>query len=88
MVRQPRLSTGQFGPMSWREAGRSFMNRMLVSARDLPVLSDDSLIFRSDGALPLDCGRALAPFEIAYQTYGALNADKSNAVLVCHGTRS
>jgi homoserine O-acetyltransferase/O-succinyltransferase len=70
--------------MSWREAGRSFINRMLVSARDLRVLSDDSLIFRSGSALPLDCGRALAPFEIAYQTYGTLNADKSNAVLVCH----
>ena len=60
------------------------MNLMPCSARDLRVSSDDSLIFRSDNALPLDCGRALAPFEIAYQTYGALNADKSNAVLVCH----
>jgi homoserine O-acetyltransferase/O-succinyltransferase len=70
--------------MSWREAGRSFIKRMPCSARDLRVSSDDSLIFRSDSALPLDCGRALAPFEIAYQTYGALNADKSNAVLVCH----
>ena len=47
------------------------MNRMLVSAGDLRALSDDSLIFRSDSALPLDCGRVLAPFEIAYQTYGA-----------------
>jgi homoserine O-acetyltransferase/O-succinyltransferase len=60
------------------------MNLMPCSARDLRASSDDSLIFRSDNALPLDCGRALAPFEIAYQTYGALNADKSNAVLVCH----
>ncbi len=60
------------------------MNLMPCSARDPRVSSDDSLIFRSDNALPLDCGRALAPFEIAYQTYGALNADKSNAVLVCH----
>ncbi|HWJ20162.1 MAG TPA: homoserine O-acetyltransferase, partial [Geobacterales bacterium] len=34
--------------------------------------------------MSLDCGRVLAPFEIAYQTYGTLNADKSNAVLVCH----
>ncbi|MES2472422.1 MAG: homoserine O-acetyltransferase [Pseudomonadota bacterium] len=35
-------------------------------------------------ALPLDCGRSLAPFTVAYMTYGALNADKSNAVLICH----
>ncbi len=36
------------------------------------------------GPLPLDCGAALAPVEIAYETYGSLNADKSNAVLICH----
>jgi homoserine O-acetyltransferase len=32
----------------------------------------------------LDCGVDLAPFTIAYQTYGKLNADRSNAILVCH----
>lgn len=26
----------------------------------------------------------LAPFQIAYQTAGTLNADRSNAVLICH----
>ena len=40
--------------------------------------------FAADGPLRLDCQRLLAPFQIAYQTYGNLNADKSNAVLVCH----
>src|SRR3984957_17045166 len=34
--------------------------------------------------LPLDCGRELAPFTVAYMTYGALNPQKSNAVLICH----
>ena len=34
--------------------------------------------------LALDCGKSLSPFTIAYMTYGALNADKSNAVLICH----
>ena len=29
-------------------------------------------------------GERIAPFEIIYETYGELNADKSNAVLVCH----
>jgi len=37
-----------------------------------------------DAPLPLDCGRSLVPFTIAYMTYGTLNADKSNAVLICH----
>ena len=36
------------------------------------------------GPLSLDGGAALSPVEIAYETYGALNADRSNAVLVCH----
>ncbi|OPF96019.1 homoserine O-acetyltransferase MetX [Rhodopseudomonas palustris] len=40
--------------------------------------------FGADQPLPLDCGIELSPFQIAYQTYGTLNADKSNAILVCH----
>lgn len=36
------------------------------------------------GPLLLDSGAALAPVTIAYETYGTLNADRSNAVLVCH----
>ncbi|TAK99557.1 MAG: homoserine O-acetyltransferase [Rhodospirillaceae bacterium] len=34
--------------------------------------------------LVLQSGEALAPVTVAYQTYGALNADRSNCVLVCH----
>ena len=34
--------------------------------------------------LKLDCGIELAPFHLAYCTYGRLNADKSNAILICH----
>ena len=40
--------------------------------------------FPAEAPLALDCGVSLAPFSIAYKTYGTLNADKSNAVLVCH----
>ena len=41
-------------------------------------------VFGSDKPLHLDCGIDLTPFQIAYQTYGALNADRSNAILICH----
>ncbi len=34
--------------------------------------------------LPLDSGESLGPFTIAYQTYGTLNAEKSNAILITH----
>ncbi len=34
--------------------------------------------------LALACGRWLPRFELAYETYGTLNPDASNAVLICH----
>lgn len=37
-----------------------------------------------DSPLPLDCGGSLSHYWMAYQTYGELNADKSNAILICH----
>ncbi|MCH8835663.1 MAG: homoserine O-acetyltransferase, partial [Proteobacteria bacterium] len=38
----------------------------------------------ADRPLRLGCGAELHDFAVAYQTYGSLNRDKSNAVLVCH----
>jgi homoserine O-acetyltransferase/O-succinyltransferase len=40
--------------------------------------------FDSSTPLVLDCEKSLAPFDIAYQTYGTLNSDKTNAILICH----
>jgi homoserine O-acetyltransferase len=37
-----------------------------------------------DSPMRLDSGAQLGPFTLAYQTYGELNADRSNAILVCH----
>jgi homoserine O-acetyltransferase len=34
--------------------------------------------------LLLESGRTLGPVTLAYETYGLLNADRSNAILVCH----
>lgn len=34
--------------------------------------------------LPLKSGTMLAAYRLMYETYGTLNADRSNAVLVCH----
>jgi homoserine O-acetyltransferase len=39
---------------------------------------------RFDAPLRLKCGAELPAFELAYETYGELNAARSNAVLVCH----
>src|SRR5258708_29780104 len=40
--------------------------------------------FGADRPLKLDAGIELSPFQIAYQTYGTLNNERSNAVLICH----
>lgn len=37
-----------------------------------------------DTPLKLDCGRTLASYDLVYETYGELNEDHSNAVLICH----
>ena len=39
---------------------------------------------RFDAPLPLACGRSLEGYELAYETYGTLDAGRSNAVLICH----
>ncbi|PPC84531.1 MAG: homoserine O-acetyltransferase [Hyphomicrobium sp.] len=40
--------------------------------------------FDATAPLHLACQQQLAPFSIAYQTYGTLNDSKSNAILICH----
>jgi len=43
----------------------------------------ESNVVRFD-CMPLDNGATLAPVEVAYETYGELNARKSNAILILH----
>jgi homoserine O-acetyltransferase len=46
--------------------------------------SSQLALFGAEQPLHLDCGVDLAPFQIAYQTYGELNTEKSNAILIFH----
>ncbi|MBC7994044.1 MAG: homoserine O-acetyltransferase [Rhizobacter sp.] len=55
---------------------------MPVSSSSVGVVSPQSMHFAEP--LPLRSGAALRDYTLAYETYGTLNADKSNAVLVCH----
>jgi homoserine O-acetyltransferase len=56
------------------------------SARLSEVHRPSSLVvhFAETAPLRLTCDQLLAPFSVAYQTYGTLNAAKSNAILLCH----
>ncbi len=38
----------------------------------------------TDAPVRLDCGVELRDITVAYQTYGELNGEKSNAILICH----
>jgi len=40
--------------------------------------------FQFDEPLLLACGRTLPGYQLVVETYGTLNADKSNALLICH----
>ena len=41
-------------------------------------------LFSADRPLLLESGRMLGPVEVAYETWGALDLDRANAVVVCH----
>lgn len=37
-----------------------------------------------DAPLALACGKTLNEFDLVYETYGELNTEKTNAILICH----
>jgi homoserine O-acetyltransferase len=57
-----------------------------LTGSTLEADAPSSLVVRFGPKQPLlmDAGVSLAPLTVAYQTYGTLNAAKSNAVLICH----
>ncbi len=66
----PFAMSARNGPLTRPQVGREFPGHRVQLGADRP--------------LRLDCGVDLGPFTVAYQTYGPLNAEKSNAILVCH----
>ena len=46
------------------------------------IATPQSLHF--EAPLPLQSGASIRAYDLAFETYGTLNADKSNAVLICH----
>ena len=49
---------------------------------ELPAIDHQHVVF--DDGLTLECGVVLPRLVVAYRTYGPLNAERSNAVLICH----
>ncbi|PUE50344.1 homoserine O-acetyltransferase [Limnohabitans sp. 2KL-1] len=46
------------------------------------IAEPKSMLF--EAPLPLQSGASIRGYSLSYETYGTLNADKSNAVLICH----
>jgi homoserine O-acetyltransferase len=46
------------------------------------IAKPQSMLF--EAPLPLQSGASIHGYSLSYETYGTLNADKSNAVLICH----
>ena len=66
--------------------GRSYA----IIAMDQPATRTTSADYDShthvafDDGMALECGAMLRRLTVAFRTYGTLNAERSNAILVCH----
>lgn len=59
-------------------------NQLCTPLQQIYSPQSQLMCFGEEAAIPLDAGVSLAPWQIAYESYGTLNADRSNAVLICH----
>jgi homoserine O-acetyltransferase len=55
---------------------------MIEPAQSIGIVSAQRAVF--DKPLRLRSGAVLENYELMYETYGTLNADRSNAILICH----
>lgn len=51
-------------------------------SRSVGLVTAQKAVF--DEPITLSCGTILPYYELVYETYGKLNSDASNAILVCH----
>ncbi len=64
-------------PRSWRQTGRRLFPPNSVGLVERQIAQFDT-------PLALRSGGTLDSFTLAYETYGTLNAERSNAILICH----
>jgi len=56
-----------------------------TKAKSVGVIETRTIrVIERDQPLELECGKKLAPIDVAYETYGKLNDAGDNAILICH----
>ncbi|MEJ2634743.1 MAG: homoserine O-acetyltransferase [Calditrichia bacterium] len=46
--------------------------------------AENITLFTTENPLLMDCGSSLAPVSVTFETYGELNPEGTNAILICH----
>ena len=65
-----------------------FKDQPMDESHSVGLVERQYFTFAEDEPLPLDSGETLGPITLAYETYGQLNADRSNAILICTPCRA
>ena len=60
------------------------LNAFMIKKQKSSILKLKTQTAHFDNALYLESGRILEGFDLTYETYGELNTDKSNVIVVCH----
>lgn len=56
----------------------------MTSTNSVGIVETKTFTFAEDEPFCLESGASLSPVTLAYETYGQLNTDRSNAILICH----
>ncbi|HRI57663.1 MAG TPA: homoserine O-acetyltransferase [Anaerolineae bacterium] len=56
----------------------------MFPSNSVGLVQTQTFTFAQDEPFALESGATLSPVTLAYEAYGRLNADRSNAILVCH----
>ena len=68
--------------MTGKRMPNSRYNIAMLNTLSVGIVASKTAYF--DAPLTLKSGETLPQFHLVYETYGTLNADKSNAVIICH----
>ncbi len=71
-------------PMTAQSGKANYLQAKAYSTTEGSVGIVAPKVFHSKAPLTLVCNRILPSFDLVYETYGQLNRDKSNAILICH----